>query len=56
MSDEIKQEQKLFRGVIIQIPEEEKFSVQLAGGVKLLEVYGVLTIIMKQLEKDLGVK
>lgn len=56
MADEIKQEPQPFRGVIIQVSEEGKFGVQLSRGLKLLEVYGMLTIIMRQLEKDLGVK
>ena len=56
LDQKAQQEQKPFRGVAIHIPEDGKFSVQLSGGVKLLEVYGALTVVMKQLEKDLGVK
>jgi hypothetical protein len=55
MADEIKQEQKLFRGVVIHIPEEGRFGIQISGEIKLLEIYGALTILMKQVEKDLGI-
>ncbi len=44
-----------FRGIIIPITEDNKFGIQLSGGTKLLEAYGVLSLIMEQLHKDLSI-
>jgi len=50
-----RQSEAQFRGVIIPITEDNKFGLQLSGGVKLFEAYGVLSLIMEQLRKDIGV-
>ena len=50
------EQQSAFRGIVIPITEDNKFGMQLAGDVKLFEVYGVLSLIMEQLRKDIGAK
>ena len=50
-----KQNPQPFRGVIIPITEKGKYGMQLSSNVTLLEAYGVLSLIMEQLRKELGV-
>lgn len=46
------EQQQTFRGIIIPI-EGTKFGVQFNGGVTFYEAYGVLKLVVEQLEKDI---
>ena len=48
------QEDTTFRGIVIPIKKDGSFGVKISGGVNTLEMYGALTILLKQLESDLS--
>lgn len=48
--------EKKFRGLQVEIDPRGTYSIRGTEGVSAFEIYGILTVLLKKMEKDLGVQ